>query len=177
MAVNWYAIHTYSGFENKVKSAIEQKAASDGLSGKIDKIIIPMEAIIEIKDGRKHTVEKKLLPGYILIRMEYDANLTSLIENIQGVSAFVGAKGQPTTLTDEEVKNILEQSYEKGEKPRQKIKYKAGDQVKVTEGPFANFIGSVESIDEEKGKLTVMVSIFGRLTPVELDVLQIGSVS
>jgi len=177
MAVNWYAIHTYSGFENKVKSAIEQKAASDGLSGKIDKITIPMEAIIEIKDGRKHTVEKKLLPGYILIRMEYDANLISLIENIQGVSAFVGAKGQPTTLTDEEVKNILEQSYEKGEKPRQKIKYKAGDQVKVTEGPFANFIGSVESIDEEKGKLTVMVSIFGRLTPVELDVLQIGSVS
>ncbi len=175
--MKWFAIHTYSGFENKVKTAIEQKVVTDGLTDKLDKVVIPMEAIIEIKDGKKRTVQKKLLPGYILVNMEQNNDLVNLIENIQGVSAFVGAKGQPTSLTDEEVKNILEQSYERGEKPRQKIKYKIGDQVKVTEGPFANFIGTVESIDEEKGKLTVMVSIFGRLTPVELDVLQIGSTS
>ena len=175
--MKWFAIHTYSGFENKVKTAIEQKVVTDGLADKLDKVVIPMEAIIEIKDGKKRTVQKKLLPGYILVNMEKNDDLINLIENIQGVSAFVGAKGQPTSLTDEEVKNILEQSYERGEKPRQKIKYKIGDQVKVTEGPFANFIGTVESIDEEKGKLTVMVSIFGRLTPVELDVLQIGSTS
>ena len=171
----WFAIQTYSSFENKVKQGIEHKATLEGLRDKIHRVIIPTEIVVEIKGGKKRQVQRALMPGYVLVEMEPSEELFNLIKEIKGVSSFVGDGHNPTPLSDAEISNILNIMEDKHEKPKPKAAYRKGDQIKVIEGPFMNFVGNVEGMDEEKGKLTVMVSIFGRTTPVELDILQVES--
>ncbi len=174
MAKKWYAIHTYSGYENRVKKEIEHRAGLEGLREKLGEVIIPEEKIIEVKDGKRRQTVRNFMPGYVLVEIEEDEKeLFDMIRKIAGVSGFVGAGETPVALTPEEVANIQALIEDKRERPKPEIKFQKGDQVKVIEGPFANFIGTVEEIDHEKARLRVMVSIFGRTTPVELDVLQV----
>jgi transcriptional antiterminator NusG len=170
---NWYAIHTYSGFEGRVKRDIEHRASIEGLRDDLGQVIIPEEKIIEVKDGKKRQTTRNFMPGYLLVEMEPEEDLFNLIRKITGVSGFVGTGDQAVPLSQEEVQNIQDLIEDKRERPKPEIKFHKGDQVKVIEGPFANFIGTVEDIDPEKARLRVMVSIFGRTTPVELDVLQV----
>lgn len=172
----WYAIHTYSGFENRVKQTIERRSVLEGWDAKISRVIIPLEAVIELKNTKKVTVMRNLMPGYVLIEMLPEDELFNIIKEIKGVSDFVGG-GKPAPLSQAEIDNILNLIETKLERPKQEITYQKGDQVKVTEGPFANFIGMVDHVDHEKNKLAVMVSIFGRPTPVELDVMQVEPAS
>ena len=171
--LKWYAIHTYSSFEAKVKQTIEHRATLEGLRESIQRVVIPTEMVVEIKGGKKRTTPRNLMPGYVLVQMTPDENVFNLIKDVKGVSSFVGDGHAPNPLEDEEVDHLLDIMEEKTEKPKPKINIHKGDQIKVIEGPFNNFIGSVEAVDEDKGKLTVMVSIFGRPTPVDLDVLQV----
>lgn len=171
----WYVLHTYSGYETKVKQNIEYRAAMEGFKDNLKQVIIPSENIIEVKDGKKRTVSRNLMPGYLLIEMIPQDEFFNLVRKISGVSGFVGDGIQPIPLRDEEVQNVLNLIEEKHEKPKPKIRYRPGEQVRVIEGPFANFIGTVNEIDEEKSKMKMMVSIFGRPTPVELDVMQVES--
>ncbi len=174
--MRWYALHTYSSYENKVKQLIEHKATLEGLRDRIMSVVIPTERVVEIKSGQKRTIQRTLMPGYIIVRMDGSEDAFNLIRNIKGVSGFVGDGRAPIPLEKDEVANLLSIMEDKHEKPKPKVLFQKGDQVKVIEGPFGNFIGQVENIDEERGKLNVMVSIFGRLTPVELDVLQVEGV-
>lgn len=173
---NWYAVQTYSGFENKVKLAIEHRTTLEGLKDKLNRVVIPTEMVVEIKSGKKRQVQRSLMPGYVLVEMERSEDLFTLIKEIKGVASFVGGGDVPAALTQDEVKNLLNLMDDKHEKPKPKVTYRRGDQVKVVEGPFTNFTGNVEGVDEDKGRLTVMVSIFGRPTPVELEVLQVEAV-
>jgi transcriptional antiterminator NusG len=169
----WFALHTYSSFENKVKTAIEKHAHLEGLAEHLDRVVVPLEPVIEIKGGKKATVMRNLMPGYLLIRIRPIDELVNLIRGLNGVTGFVGGETKPVPLTQAEVDTILHMMESKADKPKPEITYQKGDQVKVTEGPFANFVGSVDHVDRERSKLSVMVSIFGRPTPVELDVLQV----
>jgi transcriptional antiterminator NusG len=171
--MRWFAVHTYSSFENKVKQAIEHRATLEGRREQIHAVVIPTEAVIEIKGGKKRTVTRNLMPGYVLVQMEPEEELFNLVKDIKGVSGFVSDGHAPSPLAPEEVANLMNLMEQKTEKPKPKVLFHKGDQIKVVEGPFTNFVGSVEGLDEEKGKLKVMVSIFGRLTPVDLDVLQV----
>ncbi|MCB2153560.1 transcription termination/antitermination protein NusG [bacterium] len=175
--MKWFAIHTYSGFEKSVKKDIEHRASVEGLRDKLGEVIVPEEKIVEIKEGKKREHARNIMPGYVFVQMEENEELFKLTEEIKGVSGFVGAGGARTPLSDEEVTNIRGLVEEKKDKPRAEIKHRLGDQVKVIEGPFASFVGTIDNIDYDKAKLRVMVSIFGRSTPVELDVLQVESVS
>jgi transcriptional antiterminator NusG len=176
MAKEWFAIHTYSGFEQKVKTNVEHLAAVEGFREEVAEVIIPQETFVEIKGGKRKTTSRNLMPGYILVHIEPDEKVFDMIKKINGVSGFVGDGVNPIALAQAEVDNLLVISEEKLEKPKAEIRFQKGGQVKVIEGPFANFIGTVEEIDEEKSKLKVMVSIFGRPTPVELHVLQVEGV-
>ena len=171
----WYVLHTYSGYEAKIKQNIEYRAAIEGFKDYIQQVMIPSENVIEIRDGKKRTVTHNLMPGYVLVQMKPDEELFNLIRRMTGVSGFVGDGTNPIPLTEEEIQNVMEMVEEKHEKPKPKIKYRPGEQVRVIEGPFANFIGTVREIDEEKSRLKMMVSIFGRPTRVELDVMQVES--
>jgi len=173
----WYAVHTYSGYEARVKDTIECLASLEGLSESIPQIVIPLEPVIQVKRGKKNTVMRNLMPGYLLVQIEPVDEIFNFIKEIKGVSGFVGGGDTPPPLTEEEVHNVMTMLESKAAKPKAEIKFDHGDQVKVTEGPFANFVGTVDHIDREKNKLSVMVSIFGRPTPVELDVLQVESAS
>jgi transcriptional antiterminator NusG len=176
MEKKWYAIHTYSGYEKKVKTTIEHRVQVEGLRDRVNQVMIPEKKYVEIKGGKKHDVMRNIMPGYVLIEMEPDEEVIALVQKIQGVSGFLGDGGKPSALPQYEVDNLLGTIEEKGDKQKALISYRVNDQVKVIEGPFANFIGTVESVDQEKGKLKVMVSIFGRPTSVELDVLQVEAV-
>jgi transcriptional antiterminator NusG len=169
----WFALHTYSSFENKVKNAIEKHAKLEGLSEYLGRVVVPLEPVIEIKNGKKVLVMRNLMPGYLLVEMNAIDDIVNLIRSLSGVTGFVGGETKPVPLTQAEVDNILNMMESKADKPKPEISFQKGDQVKVTEGPFANFIGTVDHVDREKSKLSVMVSIFGRPTPVELDVLQV----
>lgn len=173
MAKDWYAIHTYSGFEQKVKANIEHLAAVEGFRDEVAEVIIPQETFVEVRGGKKRTVLRNLMPGYVLVHVENDDKLFEMIQKINGVSGFVGDGEHAIALAQSEIDGLLRTSEEKAEKPKAEIRYQKGEQVKVIEGPFANFVGSVEEIDVDKGKLKVIVSIFGRPTPVELGVLQV----
>ena len=175
--MKWFAIHTYSGFEKSVKKDIEHRASVEGLREKLGEVIVPEEKTVEIKEGKKREHSRNIMPGYVFVQMHEDEELFKLVEEIKGVSGFVGAGGARTPLSDEEVANIRGLVEEKKDKPRAEIKHRLGDQVKVIEGPFSSFVGTVDNIDYDKAKLRVMVSIFGRSTPVELDVLQVEGVS
>ena len=166
MGKNWYVVHTYSGFEEKVKLAIEEKARLKGLEEKISRILIPTEKVVEIRGKKKKESDKKFYPGYILVEMELDDETWYLIKNTMRVTGFVGGT-RPVQIPEEEVDVIIQQ-LEKGPAPVVKTRFEKGENVRITDGPFSNFIGFVDEVDMDHGRLKVMVSIFGRQTPVEL---------
>jgi len=176
MGKQWFAIHTYSGYENRVKQTIEHRAQLEGLRDKVGQVLVPTKKFVEIKGGKKHDVMKNIMPGYVFIEAEPDEDVFAMVQKIQGVSSFLGDAGKPTPLPQSEVDGLLGSIEERPDRPRTVITHKVNDQVKVIEGPFANFIGTVQEVDQEKGHLKVLVSIFGRPTSVELDVLQVEAV-
>ena len=169
--VKWYVIHTYSGYENKVKTNLEHRIQSMDVAHKIFRVVVPTEEEVEIKNGQRRTVQKKIFPGYVLVEQLLDDESWFVVRNTPGVTSFVGHGNNPTPLPDSEVQAILKQMRE--EKPQVRITYNKGDRVKIIDGPFAEFLGSIDSVDDEKTKLRVLVSMFGRETPVELDFLQV----
>ncbi len=162
----WYVIHTYAGYENKVKTNLENRIASMDMREKIFKVVVPMEDVLEIKSGKKEVVKKKILPGYILVQMVLDDDTWSAVRNTPGVTGFVGSSAKPTPLSDVEVERLLEKPLM--EKPKPQTEFVEGQSVKVAAGPFADLTGTIAEINIDQSKLKVMVSIFGRETPVEL---------
>ena len=171
MGKNWYVVHTYSSFEEKVKLTIEEKAVKSGLKDKISRILIPSEKVIELKGGKKKESDKKFYPGYILIELEMDDEMWHIIRNTPHVTGFIGGT-KPVPLSEEEVAVIVQQM-EKGPVPQIKTQFQKGGSVRIIDGPFTNFVGFVEDVDIDHGRLCVMVSIFGRQTPVELNFFQV----
>jgi len=167
----WYVVHTYSGHESQVMMALRQRVETMKLADKILEILIPTQEQIQIRAGKKHQVTEKIFPGYILVKMILDDNSWLAVRTTQGVTGFVGAGNKPTPISLDEVETI--QKFMSLEAPKFRSKFATGEAVKIIDGPFSEFLGSIESIDEEKGKLRVLVSIFGRETPVELDFLQV----
>jgi len=166
MGKNWYVVHTYSGYEEKVKTSIEERVKLKGLEEKIHRVLIPTEKVLELKGKKKKEADKKFYPGYILVEMELDDESWHLIKNTLRVTGFVGGT-KPVALPDEEIEMILQQ-IERGPAPMAKSQYEKGENVRITDGPFSNFVGFVDEVDMDHGRLRVMVSIFGRHTPVEL---------
>jgi transcriptional antiterminator NusG len=171
MEKNWYVVHTYSGFEEKVKLSIEEKIDKQNLKDRISRILIPTERVIELKGGKKKESDKKFYPGYILVEMDLDDETWHLIRSTPRVTGFVGG-ATPVALSEEEVAVIIQQ-IEKGPVPQVKTQFQKAESVRIIDGPFSNFIGSVEDVDMDHGRLNVMVSIFGRQTPVELNFFQV----
>jgi transcriptional antiterminator NusG len=169
----WYVIHTYSGFENKVKASIEQRAKVFGLEEQIPRVIVPTEEVVEIKRGQKKITPQKFFPGYVLVEMEMNDETWHLVKSTPKVTGFVGPGPRPAPLPQEEVDEILYRMEVGAEKPKPKSVFQKGDKVRVIEGPFINFMGAIEDLNPERGKLKVMVAIFGRLTPVELEYYQV----
>src|SRR5437899_3447545 len=167
----WYVIHTYSGYENKVKTNLEHRISSMDMGDKIFQVLVPTEEEIEIKNGKRHPVERKVFPGYVLVEMIMGDDSWYVVRNTPGVTSFVGSGNRPTPLDESEVKKILKQMGV--ETPKFKVQFTKGQSVRVNDGPFAEFIGTVDEVNPEKNKVKVLVSIFGRETPVELDFLQI----
>ncbi len=177
MAKRWYVLHVYSGFETKVKESIMEKARKQGLEECIEDILIPMEEVVEVKRGQRVNSERKFFPGYVLAKLDMNDNVWHLIKDTPKVSGFLGAGGnRPVPISEKEAQNILRQVQEGVDRPRPSVVYDIGEEVKVTDGPFASFNGVVEGVDEEKAKLKVSVSIFGRATPVELEYSQVEKV-
>lgn len=168
----WYVIHIQTGYETKVKKALEQRIKSLGVEDKIFDVIIPTREIVVVKKGKKTNATEKVFPGYILIRMILDDNSWLVVRTTEGVTGFVGAGLKPTAISDKEVQAIMK--FVTQEQPKFKTKFSVDEAVKITEGPFADFLGTIESIDEARGKVKVLVSIFGRETPIELDFLQVA---
>jgi len=170
----WYVVHTYSGHEHKVTAALTQRTKSMNLTDHILEILIPTQNKIQIRKGQKYSVKEKLFPGYMLVKLILTDDSWLAIRTTQGVTGFVGVGNKPTPLPKSEVQNIMK--FMKMEAPKYKATFSVGEAVKIIEGPFADFLGSVESIDDERGKVKVLVSIFGRETPVELDFLQVSKI-
>lgn len=169
----WYVIRTYSGHENKVKAYIENEIAQAGLSERVGSVIVPSEKVFEVKDGKKKSKTRTFFPGYILVEAVLDTQTTHIILNTPSVISFVGPKNAPAPLQPAEVRRLIGKMESKKDVEVMEVPFKAGDAVKVTDGPFNNFAGFVQEVNEEKMKLKVMVSIFGRKTPVELDFSQV----
>lgn len=168
----WYIIHTYSGHEAKVATALQQRVDSFGMRELIQEVLVPTQEKVVISDGKKKTVRERLFPGYVMVKMHLTNDTWSVVRNTTGVTGFVGAGAKPTALPKNEVEAILR--FTKLEAPKLEVSFKEGETVKIIDGPFTDFLGKVEEIDEEKGKVKVLVSIFGRETPVELDFLQVS---
>ncbi len=168
----WYIVHTYSGHENKVAKSIKQRVQSLGFENRIFDIIVPTRNTIKVSQGKKETVKEKIFPGYVLVKMVLDDESWLLIRTTQGVTAFIGAGNKPTPISEKEVEAI--QKFMNAEEPLYKASFVVGEAVKIVDGPFADFLGTIDDIDEARGKLKVLVSIFGRETPVELDFLQVN---
>src|SRR5438874_13172356 len=169
----WYAIHTYSGYENKVKSHLEARIASMDMRDKIFRVIVPMEEEVEIKQGQRRTVQRKVFPGYVLVEMVMSDESWYVVRNTPGVTSFVGSGNKPVPLHENELRSILKQVKQE---PQIRVEFQLGESVRVVDGPFADFLGKVDEINAEKGKLKVLVNMFGRETPVELDLLQVEKV-
>jgi transcriptional antiterminator NusG len=167
----WYVVHCYSGYENKVRHNLEQRIETMGMKDRIFDVVVPTEEEIEVKDGKRKTVERRVFPGYILVQMIMTEESWYVVRNTPGVTGFVGMGNEPTPLRPEEVSSIIKRM--EAEAPRIKVTYKIGQKVRIIDGPFNDFIGTVDDIDMEKAKVRVMVSFFGRETPVELDFLQV----
>ncbi len=176
MSLSWYAVHTYSGHEQKAKRYLESAVEQAGVEGKFGEVLIPTEQVTEMKNGKRSTSTKKFLPSYILVEVELNKMTQNLVVSTPGITNFVGSKGKPQPLKQEEVNRIMGQVDQTREAEITDIPFLAGDQVKVIDGPFADFAGFVSEVNMERKKVKVMVSIFGRPTPVELDFLQVESV-
>jgi len=165
----WYILHAYSGFERKVKESIQSRVQAFGLLDRVGRVMIPTEPVTEIVNGKKRTVERVFLPGYVLVEMELDNNLWHVLKETPKVTGFLGTGDKPVALSEEEVSSILFRSETTKDKPRLKIRFEKNESVRITDGPFANFNGVVDEINEDRETLKVMVTIFGRSTPVELE--------
>ncbi|NCC21966.1 MAG: transcription termination/antitermination protein NusG [Alphaproteobacteria bacterium] len=176
MAKRWYVLHVYSGFEGKVAEALKDKANKQGLGDKVEEILVPTEEVVEVRRGQKVNTERKFFPGYVLAKLELDDEVWHLVKNTPKVTGFLGAGNKPSPISEKEAQHILQAIQEGVERPRPSITYDIGEEVKVTDGPFASFNGFVEEVDEDKGRLKVSVSIFGRSTPVELEYGQVEKI-
>ena len=176
MAKRWYVLHVYSGFEEKVAEAIHDKARKQGLEDKVEEVMVPTEKVVEVKNNKKQEKDNKFFPGYVLAKLELDDEVRHMIKNTTKVKGFMGAGNQPSPISEKDAERLIKQIKEGVDRPRPSVQFSIGEEVKVSEGPFASFNGSIEEIDEEKGRLKVSVSIFGRATPVELEFSQVEKV-
>ena len=173
MAFKWYIVHVYSGFENKVKAALEERIASSPYHEKFGEVLVPTEEIVELVKGKRKTSSRKFYPGYILVQMELDDGTWHVVNDTAKVTGFLGGRNKPAPISDEEADRILNRMEAGKLKPQPKYFFESGDEIRVIDGPFTNFNGTVEEVNHEKGKIKVLVSIFGRSTPVELDFVQV----
>ncbi len=173
MAKRWYVVHVYSGFEKKIAQQIKEQAAQKGLAEQFEEVLVPSENVVEVKRGRKISSEHKFFPGYVLVKMDLTDDAWHLVKNTPKVTGFLGSKTRPQPISDAEADRILKQNQEGVDRPRPAVLYEIGEQIRVADGPFTSFNGTVEEVDEEKGRVKVSVSIFGRSTPVELEYSQV----
>ena len=176
MAKNWYIVHTYSGYEARVKESLKQRVESLGMGESFGEVLIPTEDVVEMRNGKKVVSSKKFFPGYILVNMEMSDTAWHVVKNTPKVTGFVGSGSRPTPLAQEEVDRIIYQVESSVEKPKPRFVFKEGEPVRITDGPFSNFTGTVEEVNQDRSTIKVMVTIFGRATPVELDFLQVEKV-
>jgi len=176
MAKRWYVVHVYSGFEKKIAQQVKEQAAQKGLAELVDEVLVPAEDVVEVRRGQKINAERKFFPGYVLVKMELTDQTWHLVKDTPKVTGFLGTKTRPSPITDAEADRIIKQSAEGVERARPAILFEIGEQVRVADGPFTSFNGTVEEVDEEKGRVKVSVSIFGRSTPVELEYSQVEKV-
>ena len=176
MTHRWFVVHVYSGFEKKVAQSIREQAAQKGLAERFEEILVPTEEVVEIKRGAKVSSERKIFPGYVLIKMDLDDITWHLVKNTAKVTGFLGGRGRPLPISDAEAARIMRQIQEGIERPKPSITFEIGEQVRVSDGPFTSFNGVVEEVDEEKSRIKVAVSIFGRATPVDLEYSQVEKV-
>jgi transcription termination/antitermination protein NusG len=176
MPQKWYVVHTYSGFEQKVKVALEERIRSRGMEQLITEVLLPTEQIEEMVKGERKITSRKFYPGYILVRMELNDDTWHLVKDTPKVTGFIGSKTDPAAILDSEAEKIISQMKEGALKPKPKVKFEVGDKVRVVEGPFTNFNGNVDEVKAEKGRVRVMISVFGRPTPVELEFIQVEKI-
>ena len=169
----WFIVHTYSGFEAKVKDSLTQRAEAMGMADVIEEILIPTEEVVEVRDGKKTRSTRKFFPGYVLVKMTMSDEAWHVVRNTPKVTGFVGTGSKPVPLREDEVNRIVDQISVAAEKPKPKFEFRIGETVRIVDGPFSNFTGQVEEINEDRSTLKVMVTIFGRATPVELEFLQV----
>src|SRR5438067_917298 len=175
--MKWYIVHSYSGFERKVKESLESRVRAFGLEERIGRVLIPTEAVTEVRGGKKYTSERMFYPGYVLVEMDMSDDVWHVVKSTPRVTGFVGTGQQPTPLSDDEVNQIVYRVSEGKDKPKLKVKFEKNEQVRITEGPFATFTGVVDEVNEDRETLTAMVTIFGRATPVELEFGQVEKVA